>query len=152
MTKLEAIEYGVARYNSREIGEEVPTLLYEKDGDFKAVTWDDEGKAEANGWKYSGSIPEEAKKLGLIGKKEEDVKEKKFQVEFGFGENIQQVQEWQTIDGLDNIVAKNAEEAAMEGANTDGLENALFRVSEILIDDFGDTYIELHSAKYFSFR
>lgn len=73
-------------------------------------------------------------------------------VEFGFGENIEQVQEWQTIDGLDNVVAENAKEAAMQGANTDGLENALFRVCEVCADDFGDYYILRHSAKYFSWR
>lgn len=40
----------------------------------------------------------------------------KYRVEFGFGENFQAVEEWQT---------------------TDGLENAMFRVSELIDDGFG---------------
>ena len=69
----------------------------------------------------------------------------KFRVEFGFGENVQAVDEWQTIDELNAIEAENYEEAAKEAANADGLENAMFRVCE-----FGK--LERNGNwKYFSF-
>lgn len=58
-------------------------------------------------------------------------------VEFAFAENFQSVDEWQTIDGLEAVEAENAEEAAKVGANTDGLENALFRVYELVPNEFG---------------
>lgn len=61
----------------------------------------------------------------------------KFRVEFGFGENVQAVDEWQTIDGLDVIEAESYEEAAEEAANADELENAVFRVCELAEDEFG---------------
>ncbi len=66
MTRLEAIKYGVNRYKTRTPGEEVPSILYEKDGNYQAVTWSDENYATECGWKYAGNIPDEARVLGLI--------------------------------------------------------------------------------------
>lgn len=63
---------------------------------------------------------------------------KKFRVEFGFGENFVSVDEYQTMNGLDVVESETAEEAAMVGANTDGLENALFRVYELADNGLGD--------------
>ena len=74
----------------------------------------------------------------------------KFLVEFGFGENVGQVQEWQMIDGLNEVEANNAEEAAEWGANTDGLEGALFRVWKLVENDFGKLE-KSGEAEYFSF-
>lgn len=62
---------------------------------------------------------------------------KKYLVEFAFAENFAQVEEWQTIDGLDAVESENAEEAAKEAACTDGLGNALFRVCELASNEFG---------------
>lgn len=62
---------------------------------------------------------------------------KKYLVEFGFAENFLSVDEWQTIDGLDVIESESAEEAAKEAACTDGIEEALFRVYELVPDEFG---------------
>lgn len=74
----------------------------------------------------------------------------KFLVEFGFGENVGQVEEWQTIDGLDEVEASDAEEAAEYGATTDGLENALFRVWKL--EENGSGKLEkIGEAEYFSF-
>lgn len=75
---------------------------------------------------------------------------KKFKVEFGFGENFIQVDEWQAMDGLDVIESENAEEAAKWAACTDGLENALFRVYELVPDEFGGLE-KTGSPEYFSF-
>lgn len=63
---------------------------------------------------------------------------KRFRVEFGFGENFETVEEFQTMDGLDVIEAENAEEAAKWVACTDGLENALFLVYELVDNGLGD--------------
>ena len=52
-------------------------------------------------------------------------------------ENFTSVDEWQTMDGLEAVEAENAEEAAKWAACTDGLENALFRVYELIPDEFG---------------
>lgn len=62
---------------------------------------------------------------------------KKYLVEFAFAENFTQVDEWQAMDGLDTVEVQNAEEAAKWAACTDGLENALFRVYELVPDEFG---------------
>lgn len=62
---------------------------------------------------------------------------KKYLVEFGFADNFVSVDEWQTINGLDEMEAESAEEAAKEAACTDGLESALFRVYELVPDEFG---------------
>lgn len=62
---------------------------------------------------------------------------KKFRIEFGFAENVCQVQEWQTMCGLDVAEAENAEEAAKWAACTDGLEDALFRVFQLAENGFG---------------
>lgn len=62
---------------------------------------------------------------------------KKYLVEFAFAENFVSVNEWQTIDGLDVVEAESAEDAAKWAACTDGLENALFRVYELVPDEFG---------------
>lgn len=63
---------------------------------------------------------------------------KRFRVEFGFGENFETVEEFQTMDGLDVIEAENAEEAVKWAACTDGLENALFLVYELVDNGLGD--------------
>lgn len=62
---------------------------------------------------------------------------KKYLVEFAVAENFAEVDEWQTIDGLESVEAESAEEAAKEAACTDGLENALFRVFELVSNEFG---------------
>ncbi|MGE9943257.1 hypothetical protein ACQRBH_17055 [Bariatricus sp. SGI.161] len=62
---------------------------------------------------------------------------KKYLVEFGFADSFVSVDEWQTINGLDEMEAESAEEAAKEAACTDGLESALFRVYELVPDEFG---------------
>ena len=77
-------------------------------------------------------------------------KMKKYRVEFAESENCACVDEWQTIDGLDVVDAENAEEAAKWASCTDGLENALFRVYELVADEFGR--LEKHrEAEYFNF-
>lgn len=77
-------------------------------------------------------------------------KMKKYRVEFAESENCACVYEWQTIDGLDVVDAENAEEAAKWASCTDGLENALFRVYELVTDEFGG--LEKHKeAEYFNF-
>lgn len=73
----------------------------------------------------------------------------KYRVEFGFGENFEQVQEWQTMDGMDMVDAETAEDAAKWAACTDGLENALFVVFELVPDEFGG--MEKRGKEYFSF-
>ena len=62
---------------------------------------------------------------------------KKYLVEFAFAENFVSVNEWQAIDGLENVKAGSAEDAAKEVACVDGLENALFRVYELVLNEFG---------------
>ena len=61
----------------------------------------------------------------------------KYRVEFGFAENVTAVEEWQTMDGVEAVEAENAEEAAKWASNTDGLENAMFRVYPLQADQFG---------------
>ena len=61
----------------------------------------------------------------------------KYRVEFGFAENVTAVEEWQTMDGMEAVEAENAEEAAKWASNTDGLENAMFRVYPLQADQFG---------------
>lgn len=75
---------------------------------------------------------------------------KKYLVEFAFAENFAQVDEWQTIDGLDAAESENAEEAAREAACTDGLENALFRVYELVSNEFGG-FEKSGEPEYFDF-
>lgn len=76
----------------------------------------------------------------------------KYRVEYGFGENVCQVEEWQTINGLEIIEKENAEEAAKEAACTDGLENAMFRVFELIENEFGKfESVDPHRPEYFSF-
>lgn len=75
---------------------------------------------------------------------------KKYLVEFGFGENVISVEEWQAVDGMKSIEAENAEEAAKEVACTDGLEDALFRVYELAQDDFGG-FEKAGEPEYFEF-
>lgn len=60
-----------------------------------------------------------------------------FLVEFGFAENVEMVDEWQTMDGLDVVEAESAEEAAKEAACTDGLETAWFQVYRLRENEFG---------------
>lgn len=74
----------------------------------------------------------------------------KFRVEFGLGENVQMVDEWQVIDELNAIEAESYEEAAKEAVNIDGLENAIFKVCELTENDFGK--LERNGNwEYFSF-
>lgn len=74
----------------------------------------------------------------------------KFRVEFGFGENVIQIDEWQELDELNTIEAESYEEAAKEAANADGLENAMFRVCELAENEFGK--LERNGNwEYFSF-
>lgn len=76
----------------------------------------------------------------------------KYRVEFGFGENFISVNEWQSIDGFEKKEAKNAEQAAKEASYTDGLENALFRVFELIENEFGELEpIDIHTPEYFYF-
>ena len=74
----------------------------------------------------------------------------KYCVEFGFGENFSSVTEWQTLDDLAEVDAKTAEDAAKDAACTDGLEDALFRVYELILNEFGE--LEKHDEpEYFEF-
>lgn len=75
---------------------------------------------------------------------------KKYSVEFGFSENICSVQEWQTMNGLWGLEAESAEAAAEWAACTDGLENALFRVTELASNEFGDLEVT-GDPEYFGF-
>ena len=76
----------------------------------------------------------------------------KYRVEFGFGENFISVNEWQSIDGFEKKESKNAEQAAKEASYTDGLENALFRVFELIENGFGELEpIDIHTPEYFYF-
>lgn len=75
----------------------------------------------------------------------------KFRVEFGFGENFEEVDEFQTMDGLEVIETENAEEAAKFAACTDGLEDALFIVYELVPDEFGGLEFDRNAGKRFCF-
>lgn len=75
---------------------------------------------------------------------------KKYRVEFGFGENFSSVTEWQTCDDLMEVNAETSEDAAKDAACTDGLDNALFRVYELILNEFGE--LEKHDEpEYFEF-
>lgn len=74
----------------------------------------------------------------------------KYRVEFGFGENFSSVTEWQTLDDLAEVDAKTAEDAAKDAACTDGLEDALFRVYELILNEFGDLE-KYGEPEYFEF-
>ena len=74
----------------------------------------------------------------------------KYRVEFGFGENFFSVTEWQTYDDLMEVDAKTAEDAAKDAACTDGLEDALFRVYELVMNEFGDLE-KYGEPEYFEF-
>ena len=74
----------------------------------------------------------------------------KYCVEFGFGENFSSVTEWQTLDDLAEVDAKTAEDAAKDAACTDGLEDALFRVYELVLNEFGDLE-KYGEPEYFEF-
>lgn len=76
---------------------------------------------------------------------------KKYRVEFGFGENFFSVTEWQTYDDLMEVDAKIAEDAAKDAACTDGLEDALFRVYELILNEFGDLEKKYGEPEYFEF-
>lgn len=75
---------------------------------------------------------------------------KKYRVEFGFGENFSSVTEWQTYDDLMEVDAETAEDAAKDAACTDGLENALFRVYELIPNEFGELE-KYGEPEYFEF-
>lgn len=70
----------------------------------------------------------------------------KYRVEFGFGENFQSVEEFQTMDELMAVEAKSAEAAAQHAACIDGLMNAIFRVYEL--DENGE--FDRHNPELFS--
>lgn len=75
---------------------------------------------------------------------------KKYRVEFGVGENFSSVTEWQTLDDLAEVDAETTEDAAKDAACTDGLENALFRVYELILNEFGDLE-KYGEPEYFEF-
>lgn len=75
---------------------------------------------------------------------------KKYLVEFGFGENVIDVQEWDILDGSGIVDARSAEEAAIELSYTDGLEKALFRACQVVKNCFGD-FEKSGTCEYFSF-
>ena len=72
----------------------------------------------------------------------------KYKVEFAFGENFTQAQEWQTVDVFE---AESAYDAAMEASYTDGLEGALFAVVRLAPDEFGGLE-ECGKREYYEFR
>lgn len=75
---------------------------------------------------------------------------KKYRVEFGFGENFSSVTEWQTLDDLAEVDAETTEDAAKDAACTDGLENALFRVYELILNE-SDDLEKYDEPEYFEF-
>lgn len=75
---------------------------------------------------------------------------KKYRVEFGFGVNFSSVTEWQTLDDLAEVDAETTEDAAKDAACTDGLENALFRVYDLILNEFGDLE-KYGEPEYFEF-
>lgn len=75
---------------------------------------------------------------------------KKYRVEFGFGENFSSVTEWQTCDDLMEVNAETSEDAAKDAACTDGLENALFRVYELILNE-SDDLEKYGEPEYFEF-
>lgn len=75
---------------------------------------------------------------------------KKYRVEFGFGENFSSVTEWQTLDDLAEVDAETTEDAAKDAACTDGLENALFRVYELILNE-SDDLEKYGKPEYFEF-
>lgn len=75
---------------------------------------------------------------------------KKYRVEFRVGENFSSVTEWQTLDDLAEVDAETTEDAAKDAACTDGLENALFRVYELILNEFGDLE-KYGEPEYFEF-
>lgn len=75
---------------------------------------------------------------------------KKYRVEFGFGENFSSVTEWQTLDDLAEVDAETTENAAKDAACTDGLENALFRVYELILNE-SDDLEKYGEPEYFEF-
>jgi hypothetical protein len=80
-------------------------------------------------------------------------KMKMYRVEFSFAESFGQVDEWQTMDGLEAFEAESSEAAAKWAACTDGLEDALFKVYELAENEFGELEpVDLHTYEYFEFR
>ena len=75
---------------------------------------------------------------------------KKYRVEFGFGENFSSVTEWQTLDDLAEVDAETTEDAAKDAACTDGLENAHFRVYELILNE-SDDLEKYDEPEYFEF-
>lgn len=75
---------------------------------------------------------------------------KKYRVEFGFGENFSSVTEWQTLDDLAEVDAETTEDAVKDAACTDGLENALFRVYELILNE-SDDLEKYGEPEYFEF-
>lgn len=75
---------------------------------------------------------------------------KKYRVEFGFGENFSSVTEWQTLDDLAEVDAETTEDAAKDAACTDGFENALFRVYELILNE-SDDLEKYGEPEYFEF-
>ena len=72
---------------------------------------------------------------------------KKYLVEYAYAENYVSVNCWEPI-GI--FIAESAKDAAEIGANTDGLEHALFRVFQMVPDQFGGIE-KTGSAEYFDF-
>jgi len=78
---------------------------------------------------------------------------KKYRVEFAFAENFNCVSEWQTLDEWMEIETDTARDAAMQAANADDFEKALFRVFELTTNEFGKLEkAEPHKPEYFQFH
>lgn len=75
---------------------------------------------------------------------------RKYRVEFAEAENFTQVEEWNTINNLDIVEAETAEEAAKWASYTDGLENVLFRIYELVPNEFGELE-KTGKPEYFEF-
>ena len=84
---------------------------------------------------------------------ENSVVVKKYRVEFAFAENFNCVSEWQTLDEWMEIETDTARDAAMQAANADDFEKALFRVFELTTNEFGKLEkAEPHKPEYFQFH
>ena len=60
-----------------------------------------------------------------------------FKVEYAFAINASSVYKWETIDEFENIEAETAENAAKQASHVTGLEKALFKVSKLILNEYG---------------
>lgn len=79
----------------------------------------------------------------------------KYIVEFAYGDSFLFVDEWHTIDGLDCVEAEDIETALVIGMHTDGMDAPLFRVQQLIKNEFGDYertgepfYVDLRTGYY----